>query len=417
MDQEALSGPASSESTQMHGAILAWFALALILVARALRRSASDLGGLTRYFNLVVLLLLGQAGVRVAYAVISNLQPLTPVSHFRPAAHERRAEQRPDIYLIVLDKYTGSLFLSPTYGLDNSGFEASLRTRGFVVPKASRANYVQTFLSLASMLNLRYLDHLPEIFGESNSSWNATYPLIEHNALASFLQERGYRFLFFPTAFPATEQNRTADVQLPKPEQMKREFIVAWERTTLIPALHHLWCAAWRCRANRWPYVPESADFFDWKFEQLAAVGGADQPVFVFAHVLLPHEPYLYRRDCIHREPFWPSSDEGVFEPLVKAAYAEQIQCVNAKLQAMIDGIIRRSRTPPVILIQADHGHGRFGRLVPPLDSVLKLPQKSGHAVRYCWRRTPPPAGPVSGTHCSNAAGCDCRSRRCTRRS
>jgi hypothetical protein len=54
----------------------------------------------------------------------------------------------------------------------------------------------------------------------------------------------------------------------------------------------------------------------------------------------------------------------------VKAAYADQIRCVNAKVLALVDSILRRSRTPPVILVLADHGHGRFGRLVPPVESV-----------------------------------------------
>jgi hypothetical protein len=54
-------------------------------------------------------------------------------------------------------------------------------------------------------------------------------------------------------------------------------------------------------------------------------------------------------------------------------AYTAQIQCVNRKLLAAIDAILARSTTPPVILIQSDHGEGhpplrsRLGQVSPPL--------------------------------------------------
>jgi hypothetical protein len=315
-------------------------------------------------------ILIAQAALRLGYAVLTSRPYASPPAL---AALVHRAEPRtvaPDIYLLVLDKYSGSRYLKSLYDLDNTPFESQLRARGFVVPRASRTNYVQTFLSLASMLNARYLDDVPGQIGEANRRWAAVYPLIEHSTVAEFLQTRSYRFVFFPTAFPATNRNRTADLQLPDPRHVTREFVVGWERTTMLPALHHLWCLARQCTTNRWPYVPESATFFDWKFEQIGRIGGESRPVFVLAHLLVPHEPYLYRGDCTHREPIWPPSDGGVFAPVVAAAYAAQVTCVNTKVLSLVDTILRRSRLPPVILIQADHGHGRFGRLVPPLDSV-----------------------------------------------
>jgi hypothetical protein len=59
---DELSGPASSAAATVRWELLGWFVLALILIARALRRSASDFAGLTRYLSLMALLLAGQAG-------------------------------------------------------------------------------------------------------------------------------------------------------------------------------------------------------------------------------------------------------------------------------------------------------------------------------------------------------------------
>ena len=69
-----------------------------------------------------------------------------------------------------------------------------------MVPRSSQANYPQTPLALASMLNLDYLQNLPQ---ELN-----LYDLIEYNRLAGFLKREGYRFVFFPTGFGS--RSRTA---------------------------------------------------------------------------------------------------------------------------------------------------------------------------------------------------------------
>jgi hypothetical protein len=43
--------------------------------------------------------------------------------------------------------------------------------------------------------------------------------------------------------------------------------------------------------------------------------------------------------------------------------YLDQIRCANRKVAALVDSILVRSTRPAVILLQADHGHGRLGEL------------------------------------------------------
>jgi hypothetical protein len=275
----------------------------------------------------------------------------------------------PDIYLIVLDKYTGSSSLRRNYGFDNSGFEEALRSRGFVVPRRSRSNYIWTMMALASILNWDYVQHFPGYEG-SRLSIRALYGLTEHNRTARLLKSLGYQFVFFPTVFPTTFQNRAADLQLPPPSAARTEFAVMWLRATpIVPALK-LRCLVTDCRRTRQAYVPESAERIDWKFDQLGRLPSGPGPRFVFAHMLLPHEPYIYGPACEHREPYWPARDDGPEEATVKAAYVAQIQCVNRKVLRLVDSLRGRSRVPPIILLQADHGHGRLGRVQVPLEAT-----------------------------------------------
>jgi hypothetical protein len=301
----------------------------------------------------------------------------------------------PDIYLILLDKYEGSRVLGPQYGFDNRGFEDSLRARGLIVPGHAQANYIHTSLALAAMLNFDYLDDLPKRFGVDNENWELVYPLVENNRLATFLRDHGYRYVFFPSAFAATRRSRIADAQLPLPSQIRPEFESVWLWTTPMQAAHLLACRVAGCRVYSFSYAPESAELLDWKFAQLPNLAGGERPVFAFAHLALPHEPYVYYGSCAHRQPYWPLDDtEDTI--VVKQAYVAQIECLNRKLLVLIDAIQKRASTPPVILLQADHGHGRLGRIAPGLDAVAPWQVAERRAVFAAYALPGVPADEVS---------------------
>jgi hypothetical protein len=120
-------------------------------------------------------------------------------------AYSVASAETPSIFLIVLDKYTGSGSLLMNYGFDNTPFEERLRGLGFVVPGATRSNYPHTWMTLASMLNWSFLD---EIYGESRpGSTRELNRAIENNRTWRFLKERGYEFVFLPSTFHTTQSN------------------------------------------------------------------------------------------------------------------------------------------------------------------------------------------------------------------
>jgi hypothetical protein len=109
----------------------------------------------------------------------------------------------------------------------------------------------------------------------------------------------------------------------------------------------------------------------DWKFERLGELASKQQPTFVLAHLVLPHEPFLYHADCTPREPYYPAKAGIMGDREATQGYLDQITCANRKLAALVDTILVRSQHPPVILLQSDHGHGRIGRH-PALEFVKR---------------------------------------------
>jgi hypothetical protein len=376
-----------------------WLFLALeaIVVALAfwLMRSPARYEGASRFVLCMSVLLTCYAGGQVAWQTLRGEGKPAEPAPFSPGT-VRLGPRLPDIYVVIVDKYTGSRELARLYDFDNSAFEDTLRARGFTVPTRPRANYVHTFLALASMLNLRYLDELPASLGVETRNRRPVDPLIERNEVMAALKARGYRTVFFPTSYPATRRNRFADLQIPSPDRVRPEFVTGWLRTTPIPLLVEVTCLLLGCEAAPIRYAPESADFIEWKLAQLERLPSGSQPVFAFFHLMVPHEPFIYEKDCAHRTPYWPPTDRETMSPWVKKAYTDQVQCVNQKLLRLVTVLQERSSNPPVILLQADHGHGRLGRVIPPYENVSpeQRAERASVFAAYLLPGAPPDALP-----------------------
>jgi len=277
------------------------------------------------------------------------------------------AEKPPDIYLIVLDKYSGAKGLRENFGFDNTPFVSWLAAQGFIVPADQQTNYVHTFLVLSSLLNFQYLDDYPARFGARSTAWQRAYPDIENAKLIALLRRRGYRFVFMPSAFRGTRRNRYADLQVPQPSLVRNEYSSLWKRSTAMPVLGRTLCSLVGCAHVFEPYAPESAAIMDWKFSAISRMSGNQQPTFVLAHLLVPHEPLIYRADCRYVAPYWPGLDGPADSRRARDSYVEQVRCVNRRLEAVIVKLLGSSKEPPVILIQSDHGNGLAGLVVDSL--------------------------------------------------
>ena len=69
-------------------------------------------------------------------------------------------EHYPDVYFIILDGYGGKSSLNNDLNFDNSEFIENLEKKGFTVITNSHSNYPQSFLSITSTMNMKYLNYL-----------------------------------------------------------------------------------------------------------------------------------------------------------------------------------------------------------------------------------------------------------------
>jgi hypothetical protein len=251
----------------------------------------------------------------------------------------------PDIYYIILDMYGGSIGLKEKLGYSNDEFLDYLRNKGFYVAEGSYSNYAQTYLSLASSLNMQYIHDTTESRGGESKSLIPLAKSIKDNKVYRFLKLQGYRYIHFRSRWGATRYNQYADANIGLVSIIERsDFTEMLMSTTMLLPLN-----------SRYRYtVKRKKDLY--AFARLQEMPDIEGPKFVLAHFLLPHPPFL----------FGPHGEEIIFTERQLAGdptryrtyYLGQLIFLNKKLRSVIDQILSKSTNPPIIILQGDHGLG-----------------------------------------------------------
>jgi len=259
-----------------------------------------------------------------------------------------------DIYLIVLDGHANARVLGEVFKHDASPFEDSLRTLGFLVPRDVRSNYVQTYLSVASLLNAAHVTRLTGDAGLTSTDHSLPTYLVKHNRVARFLKEHGYKYVLFPSAWWApTKDSPLADEAFEAHTGSSFADVVGrteLRRAVLESTLLHL---VFKPEREPVPMVQQIIRSFD----GLRDIPADPAPTFTFAHILLPHAPYLLDEHC-HPLEHPIADDMQADTPEQRAIYVGQVRCVDRLVLDAVTALLRRSSTLPVILIVGDHGTG-----------------------------------------------------------
>lgn len=251
----------------------------------------------------------------------------------------------PDIYYIILDAYASNITLKEFYDFDNVEFLDYLSDKEFYVASQSRCNYISSGPSLVSSLNMEYINDLANKVAETGDK-SLLYGVLENNKVQQFLKLKGYRYIHVGSKWDMTRTNRYADINF-SPTRYSDFQRLLWSTTMLrvIPSIPHV-PITHNYRLVQW----ETALY---QFEKLAEVPDMKEsikgPIFVFAHVVIPHIPHVFDRDG----RFLPQKEEA---SKISESYVDQLIFCNGKLKTLIDEILSKSEVSPIIILQGDHG-------------------------------------------------------------
>lgn len=345
-------GPGTTDRIQ-----LAFWAVIVIITAIHAARSRS-VAGLTRGLNVVAIVLVVLAAITIV-PYEWNRAGRSPVTLAGPVTAASGTIKAPDIFYIVLDRYGSADAIERRFGITGNDMYDWLASRGFQVPADSRGAYRATDFSLAAITNMQYLDNLTEEIGRNSDDRTPSHEMLAHHAVGRFLTEHGYRYYHIGAWFEATASIPIADENLSF--DTTSEFESVLRDTTILPAVERVL----DIETPETTFRDRHREGTLFAFRQLHRLATAPGPKFVFAHVLLPHDPYVFRADgSVIPEEEARASDEG---PL----YEGQLEFANTNIKSIVDDLLSGpDDQDPIVIIQADEGPLFCRGVDCPEDSV-----------------------------------------------
>lgn len=258
---------------------------------------------------------------------------------------------KPDIYYLIFDGFGGERILEKYYETNIDVFLDQLDERGFYVASQSRSNYSQTVCSLSSSLNIGYLDGLSRTLQDTNA-WDPFAISMRENQVSTYFDDQGYRSVTFSSGFWPTEGIRSDEKLQPLIALNEYEEILV-QNTPLVTLFPDI---LYNLHRNRIAFT----------INNLSQVDLGDKPGFIFAHLYIPHPPFVFDENGNHvhvpRAFIKYDADgyrnRGGTTAEYQQMYSEQINYLFDRILIIIDEIIAVSENKPIIIIQGDHGPG-----------------------------------------------------------
>lgn len=271
-----------------------------------------------------------------------------------------QSDQKPDVYYFLLDSYPRADYLKQYMNFDNSPFIQELESRGFFVAECSLSNYSYTRLSLASTLNMNYLEKLGLNVSKTDTDETKLDTFILHSTVRDDFENAGYKIVAFETGYGFTEWRDAQYFFQPQKNPIFMPIMTAFEEMVLENSILSATLTNQSIRnflGLSFPYY-EKWSREHYIIDQIPHIPEIAGPKFVFIHLVTTHRPYIFSPtgqilmdDRFYRNQGVPVNDEFYTKGLV-----DGVEFTNSYLLNLIGTIRQKSKVPPVIILQGDHG-------------------------------------------------------------
>ena len=251
----------------------------------------------------------------------------------------------PDIYLIVLDGHARSDVLFNIFEYDNSFFVEELERLGFYVAHCSQSNYASTKLSLTSIFNAGYIQ---QMYGQTT-----VLPPLKTSRLNKLLKSLGYTTIAFENR-ASGHFDLKEDVLLSPRKLVFGRFDFSGGLTEFESILINSSALKLFVDTETIPRLTQAVagskynDHYQetlFILSRLKDIQDLGSPKFVFAHIMVPHRPFIFSPDGNFR-----------YAPNFISGYRDNSIFIDHAILPAIETIIRESSQPPVIILLGDHG-------------------------------------------------------------
>ena len=257
----------------------------------------------------------------------------------------------PDVYYIILDGYAGSESLKKTFEFDNEEFTNFLNSNNFFVPQHSHSNYPHSYQSLASSLNMNYINEIES--EDLQKRTDVAYQMIDNNLVMKNFKAKGFKVINVFSGWGPTRDISLADLNVCNEYSgiLNSEFFsMVINKSILDPFYVKI-------------FENDRKELLFCHFEKIKNMHDiSEKPIFAFAHITIPHGPYIFGANGESITPESLQLGENVVDlgnnEVNKAGYLGQLKFTNKLATDMIENILSKYDQPPIIVIQGDHGSG-----------------------------------------------------------
>jgi hypothetical protein len=257
---------------------------------------------------------------------------------------------KPDIYFLVFDEYSSTSALKETWNYDNSDLDSFLIKKGFRVLPDSRSNYNFTQFSIASTLNMDYLN-IPNPSACTIKDYNNCFELIKNNQVCSVLSSMGYEIANYSIFDIQKNPSLVTESFLP----LKTKLITSQTFISRIKKdLFHLLLVGkfeikWLSKDLLYATYYNNQKIIKAILKDSSDV--ENRPRFVYSHITMPHPPFYYNKNGQRKSKEEIIKDgEGIF------SYLDYLPKTNEVIQQLVNSILTRSKKPVAIVLLGDHG-------------------------------------------------------------
>ena len=264
-------------------------------------------------------------------------------------------QELPDVYYLILDEYARNDALIEYHDFSNHELTEFLENKGFHIAKNSFANYPMSVQSIPATMNMNYINFLADEIGTEVRNYKPlnekNYGLYPNNMVIKNFKEMNYKIITFNTFALHLHENPLSDETFCHRDKflLDNRLVDVLARTSIFGYYIERWAEG------------ELRQVTLCAFENFGNAGNVfDEPVFVWAHVMLPHPPWIFGPNGEEITPGKPLlitdnpefRDSG-WEP--KRQYIQQVQFANKKTIEAVENILENNKNA-IIIIQGDHG-------------------------------------------------------------
>ena len=360
-----------------YSVLLPLFLISFIVLAIYLKKTNSRLLNLTFYLN----------GLLIIYLIVDTGGIMWKSTHPDPNklsvyGYDKKNNylpcdscRNPDIYFLLFDEYASTVSLHDTYHFKNTALDSFLVQRGFSLQRFSHSNYNITPFSMASMLNMDYLQGIRNPDSCTLADYAKCQNLILNNRVIHFLSARKYDIvnysIFDLAGHPTQVESKLLPVKtrLITDQTLYNRLVrdIGWQ--LYIGKFEISWLTK-----NRIYYSLNNDNQFlaDVKKESRKK---CDNPRFIYAHLSMPHYPYYFDAHCKLRDKKILVSDTNWGHV---DSYLNYLAYANKTIRELIDTIQKNTNRSAVIILMGDHGY----RTITP-DGDLSHNFKNLNAVYF----------------------------------